>query len=357
MANAFLDAMVKHGKKAGLEGIETAADGATLKGYLHSGNLALNWIMSGKFTGGWPLAHMIEVFGDPSSGKSFLVARAIAEAFKNEGTIGLLDDTEGAFNATWAATSLGVDVDRLVRVKTHTLEEHYDLVMAFIQAFKEVKAKGPSVLALDSLALLSTKHEVEQGMAKENMARAKTIKKHFRLCSNALQDLPLTYMVTNHQIASMDPFSPPDSSGGGGPKYQASIRLALRKPVPMKDANKRPIGVKINAFVTKNRLVSPWRSCMMIVPFFEPISPVSGLVDLLVKVGALEHTKGKTLAFQGADTGISGHKSDFWKQDQSALDLFQKFPNLMEELEKVDWARAQAGTPMVEDGKDADEEE
>lgn len=354
--NNFIQAM----QKAGMKNVVAAADGATLLGYLHTGNLALNWIISGKFNGGWPLGHVVELSGDPSTGKSFLVSRAVSESQRFEKSVQLLDDTENAHNAIWSSTGLMVDNQRLAypNPPSHTVEEHYNLVMAFIKAAKALKIADPSILALDSAALLSTALEVKQGFDKENMNRAKQIRKLLRLAALELADLPAVYMVTNHTIANVgDMVNTTTTPGGGGLKFQSTVRLALRTPAKMKDANKKYIGVKINCFVEKNRLAPPWRQCSMIIPFFQQISPVSGLVSLLIDLGELEVTKGHTLAYQGEDTKVPAQKSDFWKQDQSALELLAKHPNMLQELEaKKDLGIPKEGAAMVEEGGEEAEE-
>ncbi len=83
--------------------VRTARDAAEVVGWLDTGNYALNWAISGRFGRGYPLGHTVEVFGDPSTGKSFLLARAMAMVQAMKG-VALLDDTEGAYNVEWMAS-------------------------------------------------------------------------------------------------------------------------------------------------------------------------------------------------------------------------------------------------------------
>lgn len=355
---SFLEALEKSSKKFGLDGIEIAADCSTLRGYLNSGNYALNWIMSGSFFGGWPLGHVAEIYGDPSTGKSFIIDRAISEALKKPTAGAVLDDTEHAFNKEWARSGLGIDTSRLAYCNSHYWEEHYKLTQAFVAAMKDAKVTDPSILALDSASLLTTEEEEKGGMKKPYLKMAKEIKKFFRLIGYDLAETSVAYLVANHGIAAIGDMSRQITSGGGGGlKFQATVRLELRTPSRLKDASGRYIGVKINVFVEKNRLVSPWRKCQMIIPFFQPISPVSGLVDLLLQYGAIELTKGHTIAYLGVDSKVAANKSDLFKQDQSALDLLAWRPTLLEELDKVDFYKPAPGTPMVSADDDEEGEE
>lgn len=90
-------------EKQGLE-VRSARDGTALKGWLDSGNYALNWAVSGRLLRGYPLGHTVEIFGDPSTRKSFLVAGALAMA-QAVGGVGLLDvaETPGRFQTTGAS--------------------------------------------------------------------------------------------------------------------------------------------------------------------------------------------------------------------------------------------------------------
>lgn len=350
VSDAFIQAM----RKAGIDDIEVAADAATLHGYLPSGNLALNWILSGRFTGGWPLGHVSEIFGDPKTGKSFIIARAVAETLTGKG-VALLDDTESAFNPIWASTSLGVDVSRLAYKRSHTIEEHEALVRAFINSVNTLKITDPSLVALDSLALLSNDAEVKAGMGTRNMQQAYLNKKFFRLTCRDFSDLNAAYLFTNHTIANIgDKWHPTVAGGGGGPKYQATIRLEMRTPRRMKGEDGQISGVRVSMFVEANRLVSPWKKTEIIIPFHTPLSPVSGLVALLLDLKGLEKTPGHKLAYQGTDTGIFAHSTDLWKQDQSALDLLEKYPSILQDLEKQGIGNRTVGTTMVEEGQEAE---
>jgi recombination protein RecA len=345
-----LDPFIAHLQKAGLE-VGPASEDAKEKGYLNTGNLALNWIISGKFQGGWPLGAVAEIFGDPSTGKSFIISRAIAQALQGGG-VALLDDTEGAFNPIWSALALGVDTQKLAYVKSNTIEDHNKVVFAYLEAMRKAGVDKPSVLALDSLALLATEHELETRMEKESMKSAKVIKKHFRLTGIAVSETPAAYLIANHTIANIgDLFKDKTTPGGGGVKFQAHVRLELQQPTKLKDAEgKKFVGVKIRAYVEKNRLAPPWRKSEMIIPFYEPISPVSGLVNLLLDLGAIEKTSGHRIAYQEKDTGIYAYVTDLWKQDASALDLLSKFPDLITTLDTMDLG-GKPGGPMVSDSK------
>lgn len=362
----FLAALQKHGAGTVL----AARDAAQVRGWLSTGNYALNWAISGRFQRGYPLGHVVEIFGDHSTGKSFLVARAVAEA-QLAGGHALLDDTEGAFNPEWSARTLGVDVDALAYLQPHsrTVEEHYDAIKAFTDTVRDlwgepeltrpvpVAAPTPYLLALDSLALLSTEHELESGMDKVSLTRAKLIHRMFRMIGSAISDQPICYLITNHTIANIGggPYRPTTTPGGGGPKYQASVRLDLRTPSKIKKKSTGEVtGVVIRVIVAKNRIAPPFREVKIAIPFNRPIDSHSGLIETLLWLGLISTSKGHSIVYRGEDTKIPGHKSKgHLDRDLSAARLLQKFPKLLEEAD-AELAKRELG-PQLVDPEDEEE--
>src|SRR3990170_211724 len=52
----------------------------TIRYYLDTGNLGLNYIISGQLSGGYSSGLVTELFGDPSTGKTLLMMVAAAKA-------------------------------------------------------------------------------------------------------------------------------------------------------------------------------------------------------------------------------------------------------------------------------------
>ena len=320
----FLESLAKHGLD-----VSSAAEAAQVTGWLSTGNYALNWAVSGRFDRGWPLGHLVEIFGDYSTGKSFVVLRAIAEAQK-AGGVALLDDTEGALNPDWAADQLEVDVNKLALRYSHTIKDHFDAVTAFVKAIEDVKVTAPSVLALDSLAMLTTEDELKKGLEKPSMTRAKEVRAMLRQLGKIIHDTPATYLIANHEIANIGGFFKDKTTpGGGGVKYLATVRVELRFPARIK-RGEEIVGVLPTIFIEKNRLCSPWRQVKVAIPFHEPISPYSGLIPLLLDIGVLGES-GRYLTVDGKKTSIYAQKTDFFKQDLAAIELMDAYPDLLDD--------------------------
>lgn len=318
---------------AGLK-VKSARDALQIRGYLDTGNYALNWAISGKLQGGYPLGHCGEIFGDPGTGKSFLAARAIAMC-QVAGGEALLDDTEGAYNDERAA-NIGIDVGRLALVdpRSRTVKQHLVATQAFVKAVRESKLPL-AVEVLDSLAQLSTEHEMETKLDKKDMSKAGELKAFYRIVGGDLFDLPVVHIATNHTIASIgNPFQKSTTPGGGGPKFMASWRLSMRTVSKIRQGTDIA-GVICRAQVDKNRFVSPWKEVRLAIPFNQPISKASGLVDLLVGLGVIEE-RGHFLYKDGQKLGRNYKtKERFLAQDETGEEILDQFPEVLEDADKA----------------------
>lgn len=338
--------------------VRSARDALQVKGWLDTGNYALNWAISGRLQHGYPLGHTNEIFGDPGTGKSFLVARAIAMA-QEAGGVALLDDTEGAYSAEHSA-KLGINVNELAVVNSHTVKEHLGAARAFLKAFRETRQKGPGVLACDSLAQLSTEHEMEVQLDKRDMSKAAELKTFYRIIGGDLQQLLAIHMATNHTIAAIGSmYQTRTTPGGGGPKFSATIRLDMRTVSKIKRGTDY-IGVICTVFVDKNRIAPPWKRVQLSIPFDKPIARHSGLVPLLVELGVLRE-KGQFL-FRGVKKlgRAFGSKERFLDQDETGANVLAAYPELLEETDqliaegKLGGLKASAEVEVPPEEKDGD---
>ena len=90
-----------------------------IRGFVDTGNLAMNWLISGQLNGGYPLGRITELDGDPSTGKSLLCEMAMIDP-----TIDLIVyfDTEAAMNIEFLKF-LGVDPEKVLYMPIDTVEQ------------------------------------------------------------------------------------------------------------------------------------------------------------------------------------------------------------------------------------------
>ena len=135
-----------------------------------TGSPYLDWCLGG----GWPLGRTIELYGPPSSGKSLIALRTVAEAQK-KGLKCVYLDAENAFEPAFAK-KIGVDVDNLVLSQITSGESTFDVLDMVLDS------KDVAIVVVDSVASLLPAYEEENEMGKQ------TIGLHARLMSKGLRN-------------------------------------------------------------------------------------------------------------------------------------------------------------------------
>jgi len=276
--------------------------------FLPTGNLALDYIISGKVdgTGGYPVGTS-ELFGEPSSGKSLLLAKAVAE-MQTLGHLTILADAEMRWDDDFAALH-GVDSTKLKKFYPETVEDFAVETSNMLDKLEELDKKA--LIVLDSMAILSTEKEMEDiegGDIKADQGRkAQKIKAAFRTIRGKIRKTGSILLVTNHVIANPGSYVPTKMTpGGGGVPFQANVRIELGKPTPltMKDRD-RPIGVELHAKITKNSIAPPFGECSMQLYWASGVSKYSGLLDVALDLGIIERRGAwnyyKDISFQTAN--------------------------------------------------------
>lgn len=255
--------------------------------YLHTGNYALDYIISGKVdgSGGYPMGMVVEIFGDPATGKSLLLAKAIAEAQKKDYLV-VIADAEGRWDDDFA-TLQGVNIEKAPKFYPETVEE---FATKAYQIFEKFGKQKRIVMILDSLAILTTIKEledIEEGEMKMDQGRkAQRVKAAIRTLRTGVRKTGSLLLISNHIIASPGSYVGVTTPGGKGVSFQSTVRVELTKPAPITLPGKnRPIGVTLYSKVTKNSTAPPFGSCEMHLFWATGINPYSGLLDLMKDIG------------------------------------------------------------------------
>jgi recombination protein RecA len=305
-----------------IQDITESVEGASLgkeeqvNGYIDSGSYALNYVITGDMFKGYPKGRVVELFGDPSTGKSLCIYTAIAE-FQRQGGVVILDDTEYAFSEPFGKL-LGVDCSSLIVLHSETVEEHFEKI--FLEYFEEglkkeddgeeepskkedkkknKKRKAPIVdrllerfgngkimVCLDSVAQLSTRHELDVKFEKSDMTKAKKIRTGIRLIVKKLSSNDITYLISNHTIANIgNMYDDKTTPGGKAIPFQCAVRLELNVGKKIFDSDDQPIGVLSRVYCKKNKVSIPFRTCGIQVEFDKGLNRLFGWLDLLVNLG------------------------------------------------------------------------
>jgi len=276
-------------------GIKTGVE-VPVREWVTSGNYALDWAISGKLVGGgFPVGRVVEIFGDPSTGKSVLLMNAM-KATQDLGGEAFYDDPEQGYDEFFAKNALGVDVKNIHMADSEIVEEHFERVE---KAVNKVRAYDEDVLvtfALDSLAMLSTKHEKETGFEKVDMFKAKLIRQGMRKLGGWFNKKRVLYLVSNHVIDNIGVMYGPKTTtpGGGGIKFQASVRVELNmgKRIVDPQFKDKVLGVHVRAEVVKNKVSPPFKKCEFDISFEKGVDKCSGMFDVLVGEGVFKEAGG-----------------------------------------------------------------
>ena len=280
--------------------------------WVDTGNYALNRIISGDYLKGYPGGKIVEIFGDPSAGKSFLIMQAIGNFQKQFGADAacVMDDTEDSFMASVAEMN-GVNPDRVIRLSSETVEGHFKSVFLGTKAKKkkdddddgeekkkdkpgmlpfilEANPNAKIILALDSVASLSTEHEKEVGFEKDDMTRAKKIRAGIRMNWDFVSGNGVLYLIANHVIATMNAYGETKTTPGGKMiSFMSTVRIELTIRHKVKNASDAITGVQTEAFIKKNKVGPPFRKTQIKIDFEKGIDRMSGVADLLLDDGYL----------------------------------------------------------------------
>lgn len=250
--------------------------------WISTGNYLLNAQISGSLFGGIPNTRSLGVMGDPGTGKSFFCLNVVREAQK-QGYDVVYCDTEGAIDKSSAA-NFGIDLNRVRYQPIQTVSQFQTFVANLLDLVKKAKAAGESpkiLLILDSLGMLSTDKELNDAMKGHNAAdmgaKAKELRKLFRVITLDLTAAKIPLICTNHVYAGGGYIPTKESSGGDGPIFAMSAVAFLSK-AQLKDGAGTKTGIIVTSNLKKSRFTVP-ENIKFHISFSNGMNPYVGLQD------------------------------------------------------------------------------
>lgn len=209
-------------------------------------------ILDDALGGGFPRGRVVELYGQPSAGKSLISMFAVREAQK-KGLDCIYIDAEDTFDPEWA-TKLGVDVKKLVISQSSVGEDTMEMML------KLTKAR-PALIIVDSVAALVTQAELEQDISKAFMApKARLMSKALAIINSQNKETCLIFI--NQLRATMSLYGPQFiTPGGNSLKFYSSIRVEVKKTEDIHQEGKKTlpiIGQVVGFKVTKNKTAPPF---------------------------------------------------------------------------------------------------
>ena len=261
-----------------------------------------------------------------NSGKSFLAGNAVVQAQKEGYHIVYLDSEHAVDVDYLKKIGAKVDEEYLTYISVTTIEDVNQVLSEFFSGYKKEYGKNNPdsqrvLIVLDSLAMLSSTTEMdnyEKGVIKGDMGQlAKRRKAMLRLAVGQIGNLPITMILTDHVY----PADPLDGNGlwaiTNSTKFSTSI-IGLVTKLKLKEET-QVVGVRMRVETYKSRFARLGSKIELEVPYSSGMSPLTGLVDLLVADGVIAKgtQPGEKLSYVAEWTDSDGeiHRVVFREKD------------------------------------------
>ena len=285
----------------------------SVKYFVDTGNLAINYICSGKFIGGGvPGGKLTEIYGPNSSSKSLIGTNILYGCQRKKG-IPILEDCENSANKEFIRTASHCDLKRIVRHTPQTLEEVFVKMYKSIEFVRSKKGKDVQIaIVYDSIGVSPSARELKEvalpekytqeqfkkmvGGKEQPGERAKICSREFRKLNTVMEKNDATVIILNQtrdKIGVM--YGNPKTTAGGGNAlpFYASCRLetSTMKKIERKITAKKKkiLGINIRVKNVKNKTHRPFVESENIRLLFDyGIDPVSGLLSCLLDAERIE---------------------------------------------------------------------
>lgn len=277
--------------------------------WLTTGNHAFNFLLTGTFDKGFPNRRTSLLWGPKSSGKSYLLSLAAAEAQK-KGYHVIYLDTETAIEEEFLVKA-GVDIspEKFTPVPIASIEQAYE---AMSELFQSVKHEDKIFVAFDSLSMMLSEKEMkdfESGNMKGDQGQqAKRLKLFMKNVNSKIGEYDMFFVATGHCYVNQDLTNGKGThifSGGEGTEYIPSIAVFINRLKLRGDGEIE--GIRIKVEINKTRFGKPFGQMTLHVPYSTGIDPYDGLLEMAVDAGIISQNRawysyvddtGKEIKFQ-----------------------------------------------------------
>jgi recombination protein RecA len=270
--------------------------------------------------GGIPVGRLLELYGEPSQGKSTISLFFAAQVQKAGGTVAYID-AENAYDSDYAK-KIGVDTSKVIISQNETLESAFDVIRTLAET-NEV-----DLIIVDSVASLVPKSEMEEdskSMLKDTYAvQARLLSKALRIITGPVARSKTSVIFINQTRSKVGVIYGPKetSSGGKALKFYASVRLSVATVDKIKDSKDEVIGSTLKITAVKNKCAFPFKTGTIDLYYGTGIDLEGDTLDYGEKIGVITKT-GNTYTYDGEKLGVGR---------ENAKNALKKNPELTEQI-------------------------
>jgi len=266
--------------------------------------------------GGLPIGRIIEIYGEPSSGKTAMALFILGQVQKQGGKC-MFIDAEFSFDNGFSE-KLGVNTKELLFSQPNTGEEA-------INTIEEIaKTKQVDVIVVDSVSSLVPEAELEGGIDKNSIAlQARMLSKGLRILTGLLAKSETTVIFINQTRMRTGVYfgNPNTTSGGKSLKFYSSVRLEI-KGKKIKGKEDEVVGNILSITATKNKTGIPFRKTEISLYFERGIDVTGDLFDVSIQQGII--TKAG-MTYSIGETKLGAGRDN-------AKEYIEKHPEILKEI-------------------------
>ena len=315
-SKALAAALAQIEKQFGKGAVMRMADGAVVEevAVVSTGSLGLDIALG---VGGLPRGRVIEIYGPESSGKTTLTLQTIAEMQKLGGTCAFID-AEHALDVGYAQ-KLGINLPDLLISQPDTGEQALEITDAL------VRSGSVDLIVIDSVAALTPRAEIEGDMGDSLPGlQARLMSQALRKLTGRIHRTNTTVIFINQNRMNIGVMfgSPDTTTGGKAVKFDASVRLGIRRTGSIK-AGDEVIGNETKVKVVKNKVAPPFKEAHFDILYGEGTSREGEILDLGADAKVVEKA-GSWYSYNGERIG---------QGKDNARNYLKERPELAREIE------------------------
>jgi recombination protein RecA len=291
---------------------------------LSSGSIGIDKAIG---VGGFPLGRLVEIYGPEACGKTTVTLNAIAEAQRNGKRCAFLD-VEHALSPE-LARGCGVVWDDLLFAQPKWGEQ------AFTVAEKLINSGKIHLLVIDSVAALVPKAELEGEMDDQQMAaQARMMGKGIRKLISAINKHKCVVIFINQIREKVGKMfgSPETTPGGRALKFQASLRMEVKRIDSITKGRDNFIGNVIRVKIVKNKVAPPHKKAVVDLIFGSGVDNTKDIISIAVEYGIV--IKRSSYYTYTNDDSIKGNGLDNFIECAKENDKLSEINKLVREAMK-----------------------